>query len=80
MDNRIKNFLSSTIVLLLVSMMVACSSLSGEVDGSDIKSTASGNNSSGYYRGHYGQSGWNDSVSDKLYSKSYPVFIKNETK
>lgn len=60
-------------------MISACSSLTGSDEGTNESPVEQSNtNASGYYRGHYGQSGWDDSVTDKAYTKAYPVFTSNK--
>jgi hypothetical protein len=59
--------------------MTACSSLSGN-DSNKTENEFSNMSAAGYYRGHYGRSGWNDNVNDKNYTQTYPVFTGNDTK
>jgi len=69
-----KSLLSLSLIILLLSLS-ACSSLMG----SDKEAHGVTEKASGYYRGHYGDSGWDDSVNEKGYSNNASVFTGNNS-
>jgi len=78
--NTLRKSLLTLSLFILVLTLSACSSLTGlEKKADNITESASG-----YYLGHYGASGWDDSINEKSYSNNSSVFTgtitKNQTK